>query len=151
MNTAVVGMRAGEREHIVAHVRTHDPVLLVPEPDNPHDSHAVAVHTAPRAALRHPQDLASAFTDPRGVGHLHDEDRALLMDRKAGYVPSELAARLVPLPPDGMVGYVSNVRWRPADEWIDPQGHSRYVDGPEPTAAAGFDVAFPAQLARLAG
>ena len=128
---ALVGQKAGGREHIVATAALGDPVLLVPEPDNPYDPNAVAVYTAPRRTLLHPEALVSSVKDPAG-GTIHDEDRKLLMDRQAGYMPKDLAAR-VDLPPEGIVGYIANVRYLPPD----------YRDDGQPTdpTVAGFDTA----------
>jgi hypothetical protein len=125
----VVGMVAGHREHIVAGVVTGDPVLLVPEPDNPYDPHAIAVHVAPRASLSGP--VVSSIRDADGIGVVTAEDRRMMMDRQAGYVPRGFAAT-VRLPADGIVGYVSEVRWAPLE--YDPSGR------PLPQRVAGFDV-----------
>jgi hypothetical protein len=127
----VVGMVAGHREHVVAHVTTLDPVLLVPQPDNPYDPNAVAVYVAPRHALIDLDDLTSSLRDPDGVGRISDADRALLMDRQAGYIPRAFAAT-VRLPERGIVGYVSEVRWAPLE--YDDNGR------PLPQRVAGFDV-----------
>lgn len=131
-NIKVVGMKAGGREHVVAHVSTGDPVLLVPEPTNPHDPNAIAVYTAPRGTLQQPDALVSSITDEDRVGHVAAEDRVLLMDRQAGYVPRTLAAEMT-LPPDGIVGYVSQVRFTPPE--YDRDGKRA------PARVAGFDVA----------
>lgn len=127
----VVGMVAGGRQHVVASVQPGDPVLLIPEPDNPHDRHAVAVHTASRRMLLHPTLLVSSITDVDHVGHIHDDDRILLMDRQAGYLPRDVAA-LLTLPADGIVGYVSAIRHAPDDYTADGDTH--------PPRTAGFDV-----------
>jgi len=111
MAIAVVGQVAGQRTHVVAQTSEGDPVLLVPEPDNPHDPFAVAVYTAPAGALRHPV-VFSADDDLGKFGFVHDEDRLLLMDRQAGYISRTLAARMM-MPPTGMVGRVSQVRFTP--------------------------------------
>lgn len=103
-------MKAGGRGHVVEFLHFADPCLAVPEPDNPHDANAIAVHTAPRDALRHP--ITSSVTDYRGRGLVHDEDRQLLMDRQVGYVPAKVAARL-DLPGEGIVGWVGAVRFHP--------------------------------------
>lgn len=124
----VVGMVAGGRQHVVAHTRYGDPVLLIPEPTNAYDPNAIAVYTAPRATLLGP--VVSSIKQPP-VGSISDEDRALFMDRQAGYLPKELAARLA-LPATGVVGFVSDVRWAPPEH--DNQGRER-----EPRVA-GFDV-----------
>lgn len=127
----VVGMRAGGREHVVAHVREGDPVLVVPEPDNPHDPHAIAVYTAPRRSLLYPHALTSSVTCPDRVGTVDDYDRLLLMDRQAGYLPADVAATLQ-LPASGIVGWVSTVR-------NGPPAYNRF--GAElPPTPAGFDV-----------
>lgn len=125
----VVGMKAGGREHIAAHVREGDPVLLVPEPDNPHDRFAIRVYTTPRATLN--GEVVSSILDPAGIGAVSDEDRTLLMDRQAGYVPRDVACQ-IDLPAGGIVGYVSGVRWHPPE--YDQYGRER-----EPRVA-GFDV-----------
>ena len=127
----VVGMKAGGRQHVVAYVNRGDPVLCVPQPDNPHDRHAIAVYTAQRRALLHPDLLVSSVTDPMGVGQIHPDDRTLLMDRQAGYLPRDVAATLR-LPTDGIVGYVSTVRYEPPT--YDRHGRE------EPPNPAGFDV-----------
>lgn len=127
----VVGMRAGGREHVVAHTRTGDPVLLVPEPTNAYDPNAIAVYTAPRAALLHPDALVSSVQDPDRAGSIHDEDRLLLMDRQAGYIPKDLACQLA-LPATGIVGWVSQIRWAPPD--YDRTGKQ------QEDRVAGFDV-----------
>lgn len=122
IRSKVVGMVAGERLHVVAHVATGDPVLLVPEPSNPHDPNAIAVHTAPRSVVE-------GRPDPDGPGwNLTDADRRLLMDRQAGYVPAT-TARLFDLPPDGIAGTVADVRFPPDYE-------------PNSDRPVGFDVRF---------
>lgn len=104
-------MKAGGRDHVVEYIAAGDPCLAVPQPDNPHDANAIAVHTAPASALRHP--IVSSVRDAIDhVGLIHDEDRALLMDRQAGFVPAKVAARL-DLPPEGIVGWVGTVRYHP--------------------------------------
>lgn len=135
----VVGMKAGGRQHVVAYVGRGDPVLLVPEPTNPHDRHAIAVYTAQRAALLHPDRLVSSLRDPDRIGHLDPADRALLLDRQAGYLPRDVAATLR-LPPGGIVGYVSHVRHEPPT--YDRSGRET------PPTPAGFDVTadFPAPI-----
>jgi|GEM_PF-2173024 len=127
----VVGMVAGGREHIVAYTRTGDPVLLVPEPTNQFDPNAIAVYTCPRSLLEEPEEMVSSVQDPERVGRVADVDRRMLMDRQAGYVPRNLASDLR-LPASGIVGWVSQVRWKP-DEF-DGNGKPR-----EPRVA-GFDV-----------
>jgi hypothetical protein len=136
MNAAskVVGMRAGGREHIVATVAHSDPVLLVPEPDNPHDPHAIAVYTAPRSALSDP--VVSSVKDGR-YGVVSDRDRRVLMDRQAGYLPRGFAATLR-LPADGVVGYVSAVRYAPPEYVQNPAVAGDFE--PSPPRVAGFDV-----------
>lgn len=129
----LVGQKAGGREHIVATAGYGDPVLLLPEPDNPHDPNAIAVHTAPRHTIIHPDELRSSLTDPDAVGHLSADDRRMILDRQAGYVGRNVAARLA-LPPDGIVGFVSEIRYAPTD--YDLYGEPRH----EPVVA-GFDVA----------
>lgn len=131
----VVGMVAGGRQHVVAHASYGDPVLLVPEPDNPHDPNAIAVYTAPRGALQHPEALVSSVTDPQGGGTVHDDDRVLLMDRQAGYVPAKVAVRFDLAGP--VVGYVAEVRYRPPEEWLDGYGEPMRDPGGK---VAGFDV-----------
>jgi len=93
---ALVGQKAGGRMHIASQASEGDPVLLVPEPDNPHDPDAVAVYTAPRSL----------------VPWLDAGDRKILMDRQTGYISRHLAARL-DLPSEGVFGRVVNVRWLP--------------------------------------
>lgn len=127
----VVGMVAGGRQHVVAHTREGDPVLLIPELDNAYDPNAIAVYTAPRAVLV--GDVVSSIKDPRHLGTLDEEDRRLLIDRQAGYVPAEVAKQLR-LDLGGVVGYVSRVRWAPPE--YDARGRER-----EPRVA-GFDVTF---------
>ena len=127
----VVGMKAGGRQHVVAYVNPHDPVLLIPEPSNPYDRHAIAVYTAQRSALLHPDRLISSLRSDDGAGFVDPADRALLLDRQAGYLPRDVAATLR-LPPDGIVGYVSAVRYAPAT--YDRRGR------PNPPDPAGFDV-----------
>lgn len=112
---AVVGMKAGGREHIVTHIAEGDPVLLVPQPDNEYDPNAVAVYTAPSGALTDSQWQPSGW-------EIGPSDRRLLMDRQAGYLPRNVAAR-VALPPGGAVGTVHTVRFHP-----------------DTGAPAGFDV-----------
>jgi hypothetical protein len=126
----VVGMVAGERQHIVAYAMVGDPVLLVPQPDNPHDPNAIAVYTCPRSALTEPV-VSSLREEVAHVGIVGDADRALLLDRQAGYVPRTFAAT-VALPPKGIVGYVSDVRWSPPEYGPDGTELERRV--------AGFDV-----------
>ena len=131
VTTKVVGMVAGGRQHVVACTREGDPVLLLPEPTNPYDAHAIAVYTAPRDALI--GDVVSSIKDSQHVGTLDDDDRRLLIDRQAGYVPAPVASQLT-LPASGVVGYVSAVRWAPPE--YDAQGRER-----EPRVA-GCDVTF---------
>lgn len=122
----VVGMKAGGREHIAAYVRIGDVALLMPEPTNPHDPNAVAVHVAPRSAMR------SAAREGTDGDRLDPVDRSLLMDRQVGYLPRGLAARIAPtLGNGGLVTTVTNIRWHP-DDTI---GRTR--------AAAGLDVNVP--------
>ena len=116
ITTAVVGMKAGEREHVVDTVSLGDPVLLVPEPDNDYDPNAVRVFTIPKDAARDSTWEGGWIIGP--------QDRTWMMDRQAGYVPADVAARL-DLPPDGVTGEVV---------------HVRYFDN----APKGFDVQFDA-------
>jgi hypothetical protein len=139
MDVNVVGMRAGGREHVVAHVSPGDPVLVVPEPDNPYDPHALAVYTCPVGSLLRPDRLLSSATDPQRLGRVDDDDRLLLMDRQAGYVPRDVAATLR-LPEQGIVGLVSRVRHPPplytaAGEPVEqpPVGFDVRADWPDPT------------------
>lgn len=99
----VKGMVAGERRHIMHTVDEGDPCLLVPEPDNPHDPYAIAVHTIPVAALRDSEWRQDGW-------RLGPADRRLMMDRLVGYLPRDAAARF-DLPEVGVVGVVSHVRW----------------------------------------
>lgn len=108
----LVGQKAGGREHVVAQASEGDPVLLVAEPDNKFDPHAVAVYTLPAGLLT--------------GGGLSEDDRRLMMDRQAGYLPADVAARLT-MPDGGIAGRVHNVRWH-------PPGH------PQEGTPAGFDV-----------
>lgn len=130
----VVGMVAGERQHVVSQIAEGDPVLLKPEPTNQYDPNAVAVYTAPRRVLQQPDALVSSVTNP--PGSMADEDRALILDRQAGYIPKELAARL-DLPAKGVVGWISTVRYKPPDDRIDRRGRSVTEGDHTP---AGFDV-----------
>jgi len=126
----VVGMVAGGRGHIVSQIAEGDPVLLVPEPTNEFDPHAVAVYTAPRATLT--GAIVSSLKDQiEHVGMVSDEDRRLLMDRQAGYIPREVAATL-DLPAEGIVGFIAHVRNAPPE----------YLDNGQlaPSRPAGFDV-----------
>lgn len=130
---AVVGMVAGGRQHVVAYVRPGDVALLMPEPSNPFDEHAVAVYVAPRDALRNPPDRDGTYAR-RGItgDDLDPTDRALLLDRQAGYIPAKIACRIDHLIPNGgLVVRVTDVRWHP-EETID--GHR---------VAAGLDVEAP--------
>lgn len=113
----VVGMVAGGREHIVYHASEGDPALLVPEPDNAHDPNAIAVYTAPRTTLRD-----STFLPDEDRWEVGPEDRTLLLDRQAGYIPAAVAARLS-LPADGIVAAISTVRFAPPE--YDPHGRQR--------------------------
>lgn len=108
----VVGMKAGGREDVVADARCGDPVLLVPEPDNPYDPHAVAVYTAPSSRLRH--RVVSSVVDPDRIGYIHAHDRRTLLMRQAGYLPRGIAERL-DLPAEGIVGWVSACRHGPTE------------------------------------
>lgn len=125
----VVGMKAGRREHAVAGVCEHDPVLLIPEPDNPYDSDAVRVMVAPARLLRRRDELISSVEDPDGLGWVHPSDRRLF--RQVGYLPAAVAATLA-LPAAGVVGWVSRTRDAP-DEY-DAAGRAL------PTRTAGCDV-----------
>lgn len=129
----VVGMVAGGREHIVARVQHGDPVLLLPEPDNPYDRHAVAVYTTPRQLLAEPV-VSSVKSPPAGT--ISAQDRRTMLDRQAGYLPRDVAARL-DLPRTGAVGWVSQVRYAPAETRFDHHGNTVPTDDPRP---AGFDV-----------
>lgn len=111
LKTKVVGMEAGGRQHIVADVSHHDPVFIVPEPDNPYDSNALAVYTAPMASIQHRDRLKSAQSLPP-AGDIHPEDLEGLLERQAGYVPAALAKNLK-VPVGGVVGYVGAVRTHP--------------------------------------
>jgi hypothetical protein len=126
----VVGMVAGQRQHVVAQVSEGDPVLLLPEPDNPHDPYAIAVYTMPRTLLTAPV-VSSLRDDVERTGMLDPADRQTIIDRQAGYLPADLAADL-DLDPDGIVGFVSTVRYAP-HEYL-PTGEPA---DPQP---AGFDV-----------
>lgn len=133
--TKVVGMVAGERQHVVAEVSEGDPVLLKPEPSNSHDPNAVAVYTMPWRHLTGP--VISSVNDHAGrVGSINGNDRITMLAGQAGYLPKELAAR-IDLPADGVVGWVATVRYKPANDWIDSQGHSHSQTSKTP---AGFDV-----------
>jgi hypothetical protein len=127
-------MVAGGREHIVSQIEQGDPVLLKPEPTNRYDPHAVAVYTAPRRTLLHPDELVSSVTSP--PGRIHADDLVLVLDRQAGYIPKELAGRL-DLPADGVVGWISTVRYKPPEDRIRHDGRSVTAGGHTP---AGFDV-----------
>jgi len=131
----LVGQVAGGRELIVAKANGGDPVLLIPEPDNPFDRHAVAVYHAPRSALSNPLSLVSSVKDPAGVGHVHPDDRPQFL--QAGYLPREFAATIdPPLPEDGIVGIVDVIRHGPEDWTIDPHGDLV----PLPAKVIGFDI-----------
>jgi hypothetical protein len=129
----VVGMVAGGRGHVVAYVRERDPVLLLPEPTNQYDRHAIAVYTMPRATLE--DEVLSSLRDPQHVGRIGDADRRIILDRQAGYVPREVAATLS-LPPTGIIGYVSAVRYAPPETTYDRNGRERV----NLERVAGFDV-----------
>jgi hypothetical protein len=131
----LVGQVAGGREHIVAQASHGDPVLLVPEPTNEYDPNAVAVFTMPRTALEHPEVLHSSLRDPAGVGIIHDDDRRTMMDRQAGYLPRDFAVRLS-LPPEGVVGFVSEIRHAPTEVVYDRNGRESIA----PPRVAGFDI-----------
>lgn len=127
----VVGMKAGDREDVAAAAGEADPVLLLPEPDNPVDSRAVAVWTCPRAILAAPDELVSSARDPElRIGRIPIDDRAKLAH--AGYLPADVAAGLA-LPGNGIVGWVARIRWAPPE--YEPDG------SPAPRRVAGFDVA----------
>lgn len=127
----IVGMKAGGREHIVKDCRINHPALLVPEPANRYDPHAIAVYTAPTEMLASPEVMVSSVTANDHVGFLTSEDRALLMSRQVGYVPKDMAAKLK-LPKTGLVGYVSNVRVAPTEYLRD--------GSLAPETVAGIDV-----------
>lgn len=132
LTVAVVGMVAGGRLHIVAQASANDPVLLLPEPDNPHDRYAVAVYTMPADLVTEP--LVSSV-QAQGPGTMGDRDRQTILDRQAGYVPAKVAATLE-LPPDGVVGWVSQVRHRPSEYISTPDGFAGRTAEP----VVGFDV-----------
>lgn len=102
-----VGMVAGERLHIVRDIAVGDPVLVMPDAygaatgRDHHDPTALALFTAPATVLASP-----AAPTP--------SDRRLLMDRHAGYVGAQVAARWA-LPDRGVMGTVAEVRHPP--EW----------------------------------
>lgn len=132
VTTKVVGMVAGGREHVVAQVSEGDPVLLLPEPTNPYDEHAIAVYTAPRHVLRHAV-VSSINERVQHLGVLNEEDRRLLLDRQAGYIPRGVARQLT-LDLQGVVGYASAVRMSPPE--YDVRGREIAP------RVAGFDVTF---------
>lgn len=140
-NVKLVGQVAGEREHIVAHSSIGDPVLAVPEPTNAYDRNAIAVYTAPIGTLAH--DIVSSTTDEeRGVGTIHPNDRRLMMDRQAGYVPAGLASRL-DLPAEGLVGYITEVRYKPNEDAYNKSTNTvKVVDD----VVIGFDFALRLDL-----
>lgn len=131
----VVGMVAGGRQDVVAEVDLDDPVLLVPEPDNLHDPNAVAVYHLPSDWVKYPDVLESSVRDPAGVGYLDPTDRTQMLARQAGYLPSDIAALLAPLPSPGVVGVVTTVRYAPLEYVIE--GGEVVLDAPR---VAGFDV-----------
>lgn len=124
----VVGMVAGGRQAVVAHVTNDDPVLLIPEPDNPADENAVAVWVAPRHWIAHPDALRSSIRDDAGRGSVHPDDRSAF--RQAGYLPATVAADLAL--PGEVVGVVWRIRHSPETTYdVFGQVHQR---------VAGFDV-----------
>lgn len=133
----LVGQVAGGREHIVAQADVGDPVLLIPERDNPFDPSAVAVYHAPRKALLNPAALVSSVKDPAGVGQVDPTDRLLFLDRQAGYLPREFAATIdPPLPESGIVGVVDDVRYGPVEWAVGPDGEPEAL----PPNVVGFDI-----------
>lgn len=130
---AVVGMKAGGRQHVAAYVRIGDVALLMPEPTNPYDPNAVAVYVAPRGALRNPPDVDGTYARSGiGADRLDPTDRALLLDRQVGYLPAAVSERVAAtIANDGLVTRVTDVRWHP-DETVD--GHR---------VVAGLDVEAP--------
>lgn len=131
----VVGMRAGSRTHVLARLSALDPVLLITEPDNAHDRYAIAVYHAPAALMT--GDVLSSVKDPHNTGHVNDTDRETLLARHAGYVPREAAAQYR-LPVQGLVGWVSAVRYPPEEQWVTDDGS---VIKRVSLIPAGFDVA----------
>jgi len=130
----VVGMRAGTRTHLLANLQVKDPVLLVPEPDNPYDPNAVAVFHAPQSQMTGTV-VSSVKADDRR-GHVNDTDRALLMSRHTGYLP-RLDAERYRLPDTGIVGWVAVVRYPPEEQWVTDDGS---IVKRVSMIPAGFDV-----------
>lgn len=131
----VVGMRAGSRSHILAKLSALDPVLLVPEPDNPYDRHAIAVYHAPASAMN--GTVLSSVKDVDRRGHVTDTDRQTLLSRHAGYLPRAVAEKHL-LPDGGIVGWVSAVRYPPEEQWVTDDGS---IVKRVSMIPAGFDVA----------
>lgn len=131
----VVGMRAGSRSHILAKLSALDPVLLVPEPDNPYDRHAIAVYHAPASAMN--GTVLSSVKDVDRRGHVTDIDRQTLLSRHAGYLPRAVAEKHL-LPDGGIVGWVSAVRYPPEEQWVTDDGS---IVKRVSMIPAGFDVA----------
>lgn len=125
----VVGMVAGGRTDAVAKTMLGDIALIVPEPDNPYDANAAAVHIVWRATLNEPDVIVSSVRDPDGVGYVGESDRQAAL--QVGYVPRQFAATL-DLPPGGIVGWVSDVRYAP----IEYDRFGRELD----RRTAGLDV-----------
>lgn len=67
--TKVAGVTFDDRQSIIAGLRGNEPCRVVPEPDNPHDPNALAVHVA---------------VTPGNVKHV-------------GFIPRDLAAKIAPL------------------------------------------------------
>jgi len=130
----VVGMQAGSRTYLLANLQMKDPVLLMPEPDNPYDPFAIAVFHAPQSSMTGPIVSSAKADDKRGS--ITDTDRSLLLSRHAGYLPRAVAEQYL-LPDGGIVGWVSAVRYPPEEQWLTDDGS---VVKRVSLVPAGFDV-----------
>lgn len=67
LNTKVSGVTFEGRQALIARISPNDPCRIVPEPENPYDSNALAVHVAHGGEIWH-----------------------------IGFIPREMAARIAP-------------------------------------------------------
>jgi len=72
LNTKVAGVTYEGRQDLIVQLSTSDPCRLVPEPTNPYDENAIAVHVAHGGEVWHigfvPREIAAQI-----AGHLEGE------------------------------------------------------------------------------
>jgi len=67
LNTRVSGVTFEGRQALIARISTNDPCRLQPEPENPYDPNAIAVHVAHNGEIFHigfiPREMAAKIAD----------------------------------------------------------------------------------------